>query len=177
MGTDSVADSESLSERLTAAGLEHAVLNARHDQEEADIVARAGEPGQITVATNMAGRGTDIPLGVGVAERGGLYLLCCQHNASRRIDRQLVGRCARPGDPGSAETMISLDKPFIARLLPDWLYRCVRHGGMSHPVWLVKLIVRLPQLMEEKNQRVQRRDLLRQDARSERELSIGGPAE
>ena len=177
VGTDSVADSESLSERLTAASLEHAVLNARHDQEEAAIVARAGEPGRITVATNMAGRGTDIPLGAGVKDRGGLYLLCCQHNASRRIDRQLVGRCARQGDPGTAETLIALDKPFIARLFPDWLYRCVGQHGMARPAWLVTLIVRLPQLMEERKQRIQRRDLLRQDARSDRELSIGGPAE
>ena len=177
VGTDSVADSESLSERLTAAGLAHAVLNARHDQEEAAIIARAGEPGQITVATNMAGRGTDIPLGAGVAGRGGLHLLCCQHNASRRIDRQLLGRCARQGDPGSAETLIALDKPLISHLLPAWLHRCVGQNGLARPAWLVTLIVRVPQILEEQHQRVQRRDLLRQDARSEKELSMGGPAE
>ena len=95
----------------------------------------------------------------------------------RRIDRQLVGRCARQGDPGTAETLIALDKPFIAQLFPDWLYRCVGQHGMARPAWLVTLIVCLPQLMEERKQRIQRRDLLRQDARSERELSIGGPAE
>ena len=177
VGTDSVADSESLAEQLTAAGLPHAVLNARHDQHEAAIIARAGEPGQITVATNMAGRGTDIPLGAGVAQRGGLYLLCCQHNASRRIDRQLLGRCARQGDPGTAETLIALDKPFISRLLPAWLRRCVGQNGFARPAWLVTLIVRVPQLLEELHQRVQRRALLRQDARSERDLAIGGPAE
>jgi preprotein translocase subunit SecA len=177
VGTDSVADSESLSAVLTAAGLAHAVLNARHDQEEAAIVERAGAPGQITVATNMAGRGTDIPLGAGVAERGGLYLLCCQHNASRRIDRQLIGRCARQGDPGTAETLITLDKPRISRLLPAWFRERVGQNGLAHPAWLVTLIVRVPQLLEEEHQRVQRRELAKQDARSEHQLAIGGPAE
>ena len=177
VGTDSVADSESLSAELDAAGLVHTVLNARHDQEEAAIVARAGEPGQITVATNMAGRGTDIPLGAGVAERGGLYLLCCQHNASRRIDRQLLGRCARQGDPGTAESLIALDKAFISRLLPAWIRQRVGQNGLAHPAWLVTLVVRVPQLLEELHQRVQRHDLLKQDKRSERELALGGPAE
>ena len=158
IGTDSVADSESLSACLTEAGLPHAVLNARYDREEAQIVSRAGEPGQITVATNMAGRGTDIPLGSGVAERGGLHLICCQHNASRRIDRQLVGRCARQGDPGSAQTLLSLDKPFISRFVPTWIYRRVSPSGVGRPAWLVELLVLAPQKLEEARQRGQRRE-------------------
>lgn len=106
IGTDSVADSEQLSRRLTAVGLRHCVLNARNDADEAAIVARAGEARNVTVTTNMAGRGTDIALGAGVAQIGGLHVICCQHNASARIDRQLHGRCARQGDPGSVETIL-----------------------------------------------------------------------
>ena len=177
IGTDSVTASETLSRRLTQAALPHAVLNAHHDRQEAQIIARAGQPGQITVATNMAGRGTDIALGPGVAERGGLHLVCCQHNASRRIDRQFVGRSARQGDPGSAETFISLDQPLISRFMPRWVRRFVPQNGMVRPAWLLALAVRLPQHLEELHQRAQRRALLKQDARSDRDLVIGRPAE
>ena len=125
IGTDSVADSQSLSRELTRAGLAHQVLNACHDLREARIVAEAGQAARITVATNMAGRGTDIALAEGVAERGGLHVICCQHNASSRIDRQLIGRCARQGDPGSAQTLVRLSKPPIARHFSAWFLRCV----------------------------------------------------
>ena len=114
VGTDSVAESQELSAVLTAAGLEHTVLNAHHDADEAAIVARAGEPGRITVATNMAGRGTDIEVSGAVCAAGGLHVLCCQLNPSRRIDRQLIGRAARQGQSGSAETWIALDTPRLA---------------------------------------------------------------
>lgn len=174
IGTDSVADSESLSQRLTDAGLPHEVLNARQDQREAAIVARAGELGQITVSTNMAGRGTDIPLGPGVEEIGGLHLIICQHNASRRIDRQLLGRCARQGNPGSAETLISFEKPLIARLFPKWLAKLAGTQGLAHPQWLVKLIVFLPQWLEESHQRAQRKEMLQRDARLELESLVAG---
>jgi preprotein translocase subunit SecA len=119
VGTGSVAESEALSSRLRQAGIEHRVLNACLDREEALIVAQAGQPGQITVTTNMAGRGTDIALAPGVAAAGGLHVLCCQHNASRRIDRQLQGRSARQGDPGSTETWLALNEesgPSLIRL-------------------------------------------------------------
>jgi preprotein translocase subunit SecA len=109
VGTRSVAASETLSERLRAAGLEHRVLNARQDREEAEIVARAGERGGITVATNMAGRGTDIRLGPGVAELGGLHVIASERHEARRIDRQLFGRTGRQGDPGSFEALVSLE--------------------------------------------------------------------
>jgi preprotein translocase subunit SecA len=177
IGTDSVAASEMLSQRLTQAGLPHSVLNAHHDQQEAQIIARAGQPGQITVATNMAGRGTDIVLGAGVADLGGLHLVCCQHNASRRIDRQFVGRSARQGDPGSSETYISLEQPLISRFVPHWIRGFVPLNGMFRPAWLIALIVRVPQRLEERRQRAQRRALLKQDARLERDLTIGAPAE
>ncbi len=173
IGTDSVADSESLSRSLTRAGLAHQVLNARHDLREAQIVAEAGQAARITVATNMAGRGTDIALGEGVAERGGLHVICCQHNASRRIDRQLIGRCARQGDPGSAQTLVCLSKPLIARSFPAWLLRCLANAGGLRPQWLVALVLRLPQRLEERRQRAQRLALQQQDEHAERELFAG----
>ena len=115
IGTRSVRDSEQLSEKLKAANLEHQVLNALRHREEAQIVAGAGGAGRITVATNMAGRGTDIKLGRGVAELGGLHVIAAEHNESARIDRQLFGRCARQGDPGSCQAIVSLEDEFVSR--------------------------------------------------------------
>jgi preprotein translocase subunit SecA len=177
IGTDSVADSEKLSVQLSDAGLDHSVLNARNDEHEAQIVSEAGEPGRITVATNMAGRGTDIALDAEVATRGGLHVISCQHNASRRIDRQLVGRCARQGDPGSTETLLSLDQPLISKLIPAWLGRRIGENGLERPAWLVRLAICAPQILEERHQRAQRADLLRHDLRADRELAIGGHVE
>ena len=93
----------------TAAGIEHKVLNAHEIAAEAEIVAQAGQPGKVTVATNMAGRGTDIKLGPGVAETGGLHVICTELHDSARIDRQLMGRCGRQGDPGTVRQYMSLD--------------------------------------------------------------------
>lgn len=109
VGTESVESSEKLSRIFKQAKLPHTVLNAKHNEQEAEIVARAGEPGAITVATNMAGRGTDIKLGEGVREKGGLYVLGTTRHQSRRIDRQLRGRCSRQGDPGSSKFYLSFE--------------------------------------------------------------------
>ncbi|KQP44264.1 hypothetical protein [Pseudorhodoferax sp. Leaf274] len=106
VGCDSVAASEAMGAALAAAGVAHQVLHARLDAAEAAIVARAGRHGQVTVATNMAGRGTDIHLDALALAAGGLHVLSCQHNASRRHDRQLCGRAARQGQPGSHETWL-----------------------------------------------------------------------
>jgi len=180
VGTDSVADSDHLSVLLAAERLPHAVLNARNDGEEAAMVARAGEIGQIMVTTNMAGRGTDIPLGPGVAERGGLHVICCQHNASPRIDRQLHGRAARQGDPGSMETVLSLQDALLARTYPQWFIGMLRamtgHAGCL-PAWLGAGVARLPQWLEERRQRGERRMLLDHDQRSERRLAFAGRGE
>jgi preprotein translocase subunit SecA len=180
VGTDSVADSDYLSVLLAAERLPHAVLNARNDREEAGIVAHAGEKGQITVTTNMAGRGTDIPLGPGVAERGGLHVICCQHNASPRIDRQLHGRAARQGDPGSVETVLSLEDALLSRTYPRWLMRAMRaitgHSGCL-PAFLGRAVAILPQWLEERRQRGERRLLLEHDERAERRLSFAGRGE
>ncbi len=172
IGTDSVADSEVLSAQLKQVGLAHEVLNARQDQREANIVAQAGQANQITVSTNIAGRGTDIALGKGVEALGGIHLISCQHNPSRRIDRQLIGRCARQGKPGVAETLISMDKPLIADLYPQWIIRLAGKASFSRPQWLVMLIVRLPQWLEEAHQRTQRQEMMLHDARIERQSSL-----
>ncbi|WP_322892012.1 MULTISPECIES: preprotein translocase subunit SecA [unclassified Yoonia] len=109
IGTRSILASQEASVRLTAAGLPHMVLSADQDADEAAIVAQAGQPGQITVATNMAGRGTDIKLGQGVAANGGLTVILTERHDSRRVDRQLEGRCGRQGEPGRNEAYLSLE--------------------------------------------------------------------
>ena len=109
IGTRSIDKSIVLSKMLKELGIEHQVLNAHHIKEEAGIVALAGQPGKVTVATNMAGRGTDIKLGPGVAQAGGLHVIVSELHDSARIDRQLMGRCGRQGDPGSVRHYMSLD--------------------------------------------------------------------
>jgi preprotein translocase subunit SecA len=120
IGTRSIEASERLSRVLDAHGLTHRVLNARQDAHEAELVAAAGQGGAITVATNMAGRGTDIELGSGVAQRGGLGVVLTEYHESPRIDRQLFGRCARQGDPGSCVAIVALDDALFAQ-----------HGGLD----------------------------------------------
>lgn len=114
IGTRTVAVSDHVSGLLEEAGLPHLVLNARQDKEEAEIIARAGQEAAITVATNMAGRGTDILLGPGIAERGGLHVLAVERNEAGRIDRQLFGRCGRQGDPGTCQAIISLEDELVS---------------------------------------------------------------
>ena len=113
VGTRSIDKSEIISRLLEEKGLEHTVLNARHIAKEAEIVAAAGQQGKICVATNMAGRGTDIKLGPGVHELGGLHVVCTELHESQRIDRQLIGRCGRQGDPGTYRQYLSLDDEIL----------------------------------------------------------------
>ena len=115
VGTRSVQASEELSHRIAAKDLEYSVLNATRHAEEAAIVAQAGEPGRITIATNMAGRGTDIKLGPGVAAAGGLCVVATERHESGRIDRQLYGRSGRQGEPGSAQALVSVDDELLVR--------------------------------------------------------------
>jgi preprotein translocase subunit SecA len=114
IGTRSIRVSEELSAYLSAAGIEHGVLNARDPAAEAGIVAQAGQPDKVTVATNMAGRGTDIELGAGVRELGGLFVIGTEMHDSARIDRQLAGRCGRQGDPGTFVQFLSLDDEILS---------------------------------------------------------------
>ncbi|MFT4550702.1 MAG: preprotein translocase subunit SecA, partial [Verrucomicrobiales bacterium] len=113
LGTANVEESEVLSRMLKQARLPHAVLNAKNHAQEAEIVARAGRAGSITVSTNMAGRGTDIALGEGVAVLGGLYVIGSERHESRRVDHQLRGRCARQGDPGMSRFFVSFEDPLM----------------------------------------------------------------
>ncbi len=177
VATDSIGEAQALAQRLALAGLPHALLHARHDDEEATIVARAGQPGAITVTTNMAGRGTDIELGAGVERRGGLHVICCQLNGARRIDRQLAGRAARQGDAGSVETQLSLDTALLARSLPAPLRTLLRRWAPTLPSLAVRALARWPQWAEEQRQRAQRRRLIEHDERSERRLGFVGACE
>ncbi len=113
IGTRSIDKSVHLSRLLNEAGIAHQVLNAHEVAKEADIVAQAGQAGRVTVATNMAGRGTDIKLGPGVAERGGLHVICTERHDAFRIDRQLYGRCGRQGDPGTYQQFLALDDEIL----------------------------------------------------------------
>lgn len=113
VGTRSIDKSEILSRLLDERGLTHDTLNANRLDQEAEIIARAGERGRITVSTNMAGRGTDIKLGQGVEELGGLHVICTEMHESARIDRQLIGRCGRQGDPGTYRQYLALDDDLL----------------------------------------------------------------
>jgi preprotein translocase subunit SecA len=115
VGTTSVEESDRLSARLRTAGIQHEVLNARNEEHEAAIIAQAGQPGAVTISTNMAGRGTDIKLGEGVAGLGGLHVIGTNRHESRRIDHQLRGRAGRQGDPGSSRFLISLQDDLLVR--------------------------------------------------------------
>jgi preprotein translocase subunit SecA len=113
VGTRSIDKSEILSRLLEERNIEHKVLNARHVAAEAEIVGHAGEQGKVTVATNMAGRGTDVRLGPGVLELGGLHVICTELHEAQRIDRQLIGRCGRQGDPGTYRQFLALDDEIL----------------------------------------------------------------
>ena len=128
IGTRSVEKSEKLSERLTAAGIEHQVLNARQHEQEAKIVAQAGQLGRVTIATNMAGRGTDIKPPPEVLGAGGLHVLGTERHESLRIDRQLMGRAGRQGDPGSAQFFLSLEDELLEGLGPKAQERWKQFG-------------------------------------------------
>jgi preprotein translocase subunit SecA len=128
IGTRSVEKSEKLSERLTAAGIEHQVLNARQHEQEAKIVAQAGQLGRVTIATNMAGRGTDIKPALEVLAAGGLHVLGTERHESLRIDRQLMGRAGRQGDPGSAQFFLSLEDELLEGLGPKAQERWKQFG-------------------------------------------------
>ena len=161
VGTDSVADSARLSALLQSAGISHQVLNALQDAQEADCIAQAGRAGAVTVATNLAGRGTDIRLDAAAAAAGGLHVLACMRNRARRTDRQLIGRCARHGDPGSAQRLVALDDLLLRHWLPAWLRRAAgaaARGGLVPALWAAPLLA-LAQRRAEHQERAHRKAL------------------
>lgn len=131
VGTKRILDSERLAQLCQHAGIPFQLLNGRQDADEASIIACAGEMRAVTIATNLAGRGTDIRLGPGVADRGGLHVIVADCHESARITRQLIGRCGRQGDPGSSQVFISADDPVIQRYAP-WLVAMVRRYSQSN---------------------------------------------
>ncbi|MCM3493463.1 MULTISPECIES: preprotein translocase subunit SecA [Paenibacillus] len=131
VGTVSIENSERLSEMLKRKGVQHKVLNAKYHAEEAEIISRAGQPGAVTIATNMAGRGTDILLGDGVQDIGGLHIIGTERHESRRIDNQLRGRAGRQGDPGSTQFYLSLGDELMKRFGTDNVLNMMERLGFE----------------------------------------------
>ncbi len=165
VGTRTVDKSEKLSALLAEMGVEHQVLNARQDANEAEIVAAAGQPGRVTVATNMAGRGTDIKLGKGVAELGGLHVIGTERHEAERIDRQLAGRAGRQGDPGTAQFFVSLEDQLLEGLGPKRQRSLEGLGksGASRPWALFRRLFKKSQRRMERKHYRQRLDLMHYD--------------
>jgi preprotein translocase subunit SecA len=171
IGVRSVAEAERASAALNAANVRHALLSAAHDREEAEIVAGAGQAGTVTIATNMAGRGTDIRLGRDVAGKGGLAVMICERHDSRRVDRQLMGRCARQGDPGAVIEMLSREDELLT-LSPAWMQRLLDLRPFGEET--VALVARLAQRRMERMQYRRRLDLVRRDKRLAKMLAFAG---
>ncbi|HEX5646958.1 MAG TPA: prepilin peptidase, partial [Nitrospira sp.] len=180
VGTRSVAASETLSRQLTDAKIDHVVLNARQDQEEASVVAAAGERGRVTVATNMAGRGTDIKLPQVVAKAGGLHVLSTERYDAKRIDRQLYGRTGRQGEPGSYETVTSLEDELLTAAHGQavrWVARLLLTSGNPLEGWAATFLVGLAQRSVERMHARVRRDLLHHEDQLESTLAFSGRVE
>ncbi len=177
IGTRTVTASQRASALLTEAGLPHAVLSADQDADEAALVARAGQRGAIMVATNMAGRGTDIKLGAGVAELGGLVVLLSERHDSRRVDRQLEGRCGRQGEPGQMEAWLSLEDDLMTG--PD--AALLRRIGLAIAATLgpraAGWCIRARQRRTERLHARSRRDLMRQDRELGNVMAFSGELE
>ena len=179
VGTTSVEASEVLSRMLKRAGVIHTVLNAKFHQQEAEIVSRAGLKGAVTIATNMAGRGTDIKLGEGVREQEGLYVIGTERHESRRIDRQLRGRCSRQGDPGLTKFFLSLEDDLMRLFLQGNLASRLMEGSMQegeeleHPL-LNRSIESAQKKVEQQNYAIRKRLLQYDDVlNQQREVVYG----
>ncbi len=157
VGTASVEASETVSRMLKRSKIPHSVLNAKFHRQEAEIVARAGQPGAVTISTNMAGRGTDIKLGTGVPDLGGLFVIGTERHESRRIDRQLRGRCARQGDPGMSQFFISFEDDLMRNFAAaDRMTSMMERFGMEDGEalehrWLNKSVETAQKRVEQRN--------------------------
>src|SRR4030081_1607480 len=170
VGTVSVEASELLSRMLKREKIPHNVLNAKYHMQEAEIVARAGQPGTVTISTNMAGRGTDIKLGPGVQDKGGLFVIGTERHESRRIDRQLRGRCARQGDPGASRFFVSFEDVLIRNFgAADRMTKIMERFGLEegqeleHP-WLNRSVETAQKRVEQRNYLIRKRTLDFDDA-------------
>src|SRR5438552_40113 len=165
VGSVSVEASELISRMLKREKIPHNVLNAKFHMQEAEIVARAGQPGTVTISTNMAGRGTDIKLGDRVAERGGLYVIGTERHEARRIDRQLRGRCARQGDPGSSRFYVSFEDDLMRNFgAADRMTRIMERFGLEEGQelehrWLNKSVETAQKRVEQRNYLIRKRTL------------------
>ncbi len=180
IGTRSVAESDHIGVLLNQHHLPHRVLSAKNTQEEAEIISKAGMSGAITVATNVAGRGTDITLDEATKGSGGLHVIVIAQNDAWRIDRQLIGRCARQGDPGSYELMFSLEDPLFEDFYPEWIRNRLTQWFSSNgllPLWTGGYFVRWPQFQKEKEHRCTRFKLLKVDEKLNQFLSFSGKQE
>jgi preprotein translocase subunit SecA len=179
VGTISVEVSEHLSRMLKREGIIHSVLNAKYHQQEAEIITRAGQRGAVTIATNMAGRGTDIKLGAGVAESGGLHVMGTERHEARRIDRQLRGRCARQGDPGSSHFFISLEDDLMRLFGSDRIVKYMEKMGLEedqeleHPL-LNRSIGQAQKRVEQHNFQIRKRTLEYDDVMNKQREVIYG---
>ena len=179
VGTISVEVSELLSRMLKKTGIVHSVLNAKFHEQEAEIVARAGQRGAVTIATNMAGRGTDIKLGAGVQDLGGLHVIGTERHESRRIDRQLRGRCARQGDPGSSHFFISLEDDLMRLFGSDKIVKYMEKMGLEegqeleHPL-LNRSIEQAQKRVEQHNFQIRKRTLEYDDVMNKQREVIYG---
>jgi preprotein translocase subunit SecA len=179
VGTVTVEQSEVLSRMLKRAGVIHTVLNAKFHQQEAEIVTRAGQRGSVTIATNMAGRGTDIKLGEGVRELGGLFVVGTERHESRRIDRQLRGRCSRQGDPGQTKFFLSLEDDLMRLFLQGNLASKIMEGSMKEGEelehkWLNYSIESAQKKVEQQNFAIRKRLLQYDDVlNKQREVIYG----
>ncbi len=179
VGTISVEVSELLSRLLKRAGIIHSVLNAKFHEQEAEIVARAGQRGSVTIATNMAGRGTDIKLGTEVPEAGGLHVIGTERHESRRIDRQLRGRCARQGDPGSSHFFISLEDDLMRLFGSEKIVKYMERMGLEegqeleHPL-LNRSIEQAQKRVEQHNFQIRKRTLEYDDVMNKQREVIYG---
>ena len=164
VGTLNISESERIAEDLTESGMRITLLNGKQDEEEASIVAAAGAPGVVTIATNMAGRGTDIHIGEQSANAGGLHVVVAEFHALSRVDRQLIGRAARQGDPGSVRCFLALDDPIVRTSAPwivRWLHRNLERGTIDQRQ-LDRMIARV-QASNQRRQSQIRLQMLRQD--------------
>jgi preprotein translocase subunit SecA len=180
VGTVSVEASELLSRMLKREKIPHNVLNAKYHAQEAEIVARAGQAGTVTISTNMAGRGTDIKLGAGVPDKGGLFVIGTERHESRRIDRQLRGRCARQGDPGGSRFYVSFEDDLMRNFgAADRMTKIMERFGLEegqeleHP-WLNKSVETAQKRVEQRNYLARKRTLDMDDVmNNQREVVYG----